>query len=158
MIIEVNSAKLGPLKVESDRLITFPDGIPGFPKAKRYFLVENDKGHPFGWLQAVEDPELAFVVTDPMIFHPSYQPPIPLETFKALEIDRGELLALLVIVNVPQEDPLKMTANFMAPLVINAKNRVGKQVILHDSPYSHREPLLTAATSGRPSSFSSPSR
>ncbi|WDT80192.1 MAG: flagellar assembly protein FliW [Candidatus Manganitrophus sp.] len=66
MIIEVNSAKLGPLKVESDRFITFPDGIPGFSNVKRYFLVENDKGHPFCWLQAVEDPELAFIVTDPM--------------------------------------------------------------------------------------------
>ena len=150
MIIEVNSAKLGPLKVESDRLITFPDGIPGFPNVKRYFVVENGQGHPFCWLQAVEDPELAFVVTDPMIFNPSYQPPVPLEEFKRLEIDGGESLALLVIVSVPQEDPLKMTANFMAPLVINAKNRLGKQVILHDSKYGHREPLLTAAASGRP--------
>jgi len=150
MIIEVNSAKLGPLKVESDRLITFPEGIPGFPKAKRYFVVENDKGHPFCWLQAVEDPDLAFVVTDPFIFDPKYQPPIPSEEFKRLEINGGESLALLVIVNVPQEDPLKMTANFMAPLVINAKIRVGKQIILHDSPYSYQEPLLTVAASSRP--------
>lgn len=150
MIIEVKSVKLGPLKVESDRLITFPEGIPGFSNVKRYFLIENDKGHPFGWLQAVEDPELAFVVTDPMLFNPNYQPPIPMEEFKRLKIDGGESLALLVIVTVPQEDPLKMTANFMAPLVINAKNRVGKQVILHDSQYSHREPLLTATASGRP--------
>ncbi|MCG3117597.1 MAG: flagellar assembly protein FliW [Candidatus Manganitrophus sp. SA1] len=149
MIIEVNSAKLGPLKVESDRFITFPDGIPGFSNVKRYFLVENDKGHPFCWLQAVEDPELAFIVTDPMLFNPRYQPPISLEDFKHLEIDGGESLALLVIVNVPQEDPLKMTANFMAPLVINAKIRVGKQVILNDTQYSHREPLLMPAASSR---------
>jgi len=150
MIIEVNSAKLGPLKVEADRLITFPDGIPGFSNTKRYFLVENDKGHPLCWLQAVEDPELAFVVTDPLIFNPDYRPQIPPEEFKRLEIDGGEALALLVIVNVPKEDPLKMTANFMAPLVINAKTRLGKQVILYDSHYSHREPLLTASASGRP--------
>ncbi|MCG3110424.1 MAG: flagellar assembly protein FliW [Candidatus Manganitrophus sp. SB1] len=149
MVIEVNSAKLGPLKVESDQLITFPDGIPGFPNVKRYFLIENDIGHPLGWLQAVEDPELAFVVTDPMLFNPDYKPQVPLEEFKHLEIDGGESLALLVIVNVPQEDPLKMTANFMAPLVINAKIRVGKQVILNDTQYSHREPLLMPAASGR---------
>ncbi|WDT80193.1 MAG: flagellar assembly protein FliW [Candidatus Manganitrophus sp.] len=73
-----------------------------------------------------------------------------MEDFKHLEIDGGESLALLVIVNVPQEDPLKMTANFMAPLVINAKIRVGKQVILNDTQYSHREPLLIPAASGRP--------
>ncbi|MBI3803054.1 MAG: flagellar assembly protein FliW [Nitrospirae bacterium] len=150
MIIEVNSAKLGSLKVDSDRLITFPDGIPGFPKVKRYFVVENDKGHPLCWLQAVEDPELAFVVTDPFIFDSQYQPPIPAEEFKRLEIDGGESLALLIIVNVPQEDPLKMTANFMAPLVINAKTRLGKQVILYDSHYSHHKPLLTAPAASRP--------
>lgn len=104
MIIEVNSAKLGPLKVESDRFITFPDGIPGFSNVKRYFLVENDKGHPFVGFKRWRI-RACFIVTDPMLFNPRYQPPISLEDFKHLEIDGGESLALLVIVNVPQEDP-----------------------------------------------------
>lgn len=150
MLIEVNSASLGSLKVESDRLITFPEGIPGFPNVKRYFLVENDKSPLLGWFQAVEDPEITFVVTDPLIFNPGYKPTVPSEVFKELEINGGESLAFLVIVNIPPEAPFKMTANFMAPLVINTKNRMGKQVILNHSQGNYWEPLLTAPASGRP--------
>lgn len=149
MLIEVNSASLGSLKVESDRLITFPEGIPGFPNVKRYFLVENDKSPLLGWFQSVEDPEITFVVTDPLIFNPAYKPAVPSEVFKELEINGGESLAFLVIVNIPPEAPLKMTANFMAPLVINTQNRMGKQVILNHSQGNHWEPLLTAPASGR---------
>lgn len=138
----IQSAKLGSVLVDTERLITFPDGIPGFPMAKQYTLVKNDKGHPFFWLQAVEDPELAFVVTDPLIFKPDYRPALPSEEMKALEIEGSDSPVVLAILTIPQEDPLKLTANLMAPLVINAKTRRGKQIVLSDPSYNHREPLF----------------
>ncbi|MDC4205793.1 MAG: hypothetical protein MPW14_24270 [Candidatus Manganitrophus sp.] len=43
----IQSAKLGPVSIDPDRLLTFPEGIPGFRTVKQYTLVNNDKGHPF---------------------------------------------------------------------------------------------------------------
>lgn len=140
----IQSAKLGPVSIDPDRLLTFPEGIPGFRTVKQYTLVNNDKGHPFFWLQAVEDPELAFVVIDPLVFRPDYRPALPPEEMRELEIESSDSLVVLTILTIPHEDPLKLTANLMAPLVINSKTRKGKQIVLSDLNYSHREPLFPA--------------
>lgn len=141
----IQSTKLGPIAIDAERLITFPEGIPGFPEVKQYALVENDKGHPFFWLQAVEDPDLAFVVTDPLIFKPDYRPALSPEELKELEIDRLDDVLVLTILTIPQHDPLQLTANLLGPLVINSKTRKGKQFVLSDQNYSHREPLPLAS-------------
>lgn len=135
MSIVVKSRKLGRLEVEAGRLIDFPGGILGFPAEKRYILVENDKGHSFFWLQAVEDMDLAFAVTDPLIFKPDYRPSIPEEALQGLEAHDLSALTILAILTIPHEDPLKLTANLQAPLIINSETRRGKQIILYDSGY-----------------------
>lgn len=150
MKFAIKSKKLGRLEVEAERVITFPEGILGFPGIKRYALVENDKGHPFLWLQAVEDPELAFVVTDPLIFQPDYQPPFPADELHGLEIHGYKYMITFAIVTVPHEDPLKLTANFLAPLVINSKTHRAKQIVLYGSDYSLREPLIKAPVQSLP--------
>jgi flagellar assembly factor FliW len=144
--ILLQSVKLGPVMIDDERLITFPEGIPGFPSVKQYALVENDKGHPFFWLQAVEDPGLAFVVTDPLIFKPDYRPALSPEELKELEIDPSNLdsAVVLTILTIPHDDPLKLTANLLGPLVINTKTRKGKQFVLSDQNYSHQELLPLA--------------
>jgi flagellar assembly factor FliW len=140
----IQSAKLGPVEIENEKLIAFPEGIPGFPAVRQYVLLEYDKGHPFFWLHAVEDPELAFVVTDPLIFKPDYRPALTPEELKELEIDQLDSVVVLTILTIPHDDPLKLTANLLGPLVINTKTKRGKQFVLSDQNYSHREPLPTA--------------
>ncbi len=145
MSITIKSTKLGEISMEEDRLITMPEGIPGFRHVGSYALIGNDKGHPFLWLQAVDDPNLAFVVTDPAVFWPDYRPALPDEDVIDLELLDPSLMAVLVILTIPGEDITTWTANLMAPLVVNSKTRKGKQVVLYDSGYTHREPLAVAA-------------
>lgn len=142
MSIVVKSRKLGRLEVEADRLIDFPEGILGFPTVKQYVLVERDKRQPFFWLQAVEDLELAFAIIDPLVFKPDYRPPIPEEALQGLEAPDLSTLTILAILTIPHEDPLKLTANLQAPLAINSETRRGKQIILYDSGYDVREPVI----------------
>ncbi|MFY9270831.1 MAG: flagellar assembly protein FliW [Candidatus Manganitrophaceae bacterium] len=143
MKIEVKSVKLGSLVIDEEKVIHFSEGIPGFPEAKRYALIENGKDHPFFWLQSLDDLELAFVVTDPLMFKPDYRPQIPQEILEELEIQSAESIAVMAILTIPQEDPLNITANLMAPLVVNTQTRKGKQVVMTDSDYTHREPILS---------------
>ncbi|MFQ5780137.1 MAG: flagellar assembly protein FliW [Nitrospiria bacterium] len=136
----------------TDYTITFPEGILGFPHIKRFVILEEESGSPlFRWLQALDDPEVAFVVADPAIFMPDYCEKIPVgERYPVALFDRtdGEADApekqpiLLVIITVPQEDPMKMSANLLGPLVINPQTRMAKQIVLSDEGYSSEHPVF----------------
>ena len=52
-------------------------------------------------------------------------------------------LTIYAVVTIP-EDPREATLNLMAPIVINERGRRGRQVILHESKYSVRHPLVSA--------------
>jgi flagellar assembly factor FliW len=57
-------------------------------------------------------------------------------------------------VTIPK-NPLEMTANLMAPLVVDCRSRVGRQLVLDTGRFSTRHPLLppgdaNAATAGEP--------
>ena len=66
MILE--TSRFGCLEVDEDRLITFEEGILGFPDQREYALVQTGEKSAFYWLQAVGRLELAFVVCDPRMF------------------------------------------------------------------------------------------
>ncbi len=142
MKTEIESVKLGRLIVESDLLLTFPEGIPGFQNIKQYALIPHDSNSPFSWLQAFSDPELAFLVTDPLIFILEYHPRLPEADLALLEPENPDALVVLSMVTIPHNDPSKATANLMAPICINKINRKGKQVILQNSKFSHQTHLF----------------
>jgi len=146
MSIEIDSVKLGKLVVNPDLLITFPEGIPGFQEIKEYALIPPGNDSPFYWLQAFKDPELAFVVTDPLFFKADYHPSYPEEEIKLLQVNDPKSLITLVLVTIPQGEPRRSTANLMAPICINPETRTGKQVILYHSSYSHQVPLFLQKT------------
>ena len=78
-----NHTRFGRLSVEDERIITFPNGLLGFPDHNRFALIQTGEENYFFWLQAVEDPNLAFVVTDPTIFFKDYEVPLRDETLPA---------------------------------------------------------------------------
>ncbi len=51
-------------------------------------------------------------------------------------------LELWVVVNIPKGSPEKMTANLIGPILINNKARQAVQIVLSDSPYTHKFPLV----------------
>ena len=84
--MQIETTRFGQIEINSDRIISFPEGILGFPEYRDYALVQtNEEGH-FFWLQSIERPELAFVVCDPLLFVPDYQVPVKDEDLELLEI------------------------------------------------------------------------
>jgi len=98
------------------------------------------RGNAFKWLQSVDNPDLAFVVIDPCEVMADYRFEIDDETVRELESSNAEDYIPMVIVNIPREDPIKMTANLRAPVVVNALNRRGRQIVLKDDlhAFDHR--------------------
>ncbi len=104
-------------------------------------LIDNqDTGGVFKWLQAVDRPDLAFVVMNPYYICRDYELDIPDGVAEKLGIEKPEDVMVLTIVVVP-EDIGKMTTNLKAPVIINSKNNKAEQVVLENDKYSIKHPV-----------------
>lgn len=127
--IHVRSSRFGELRVPADRVLHFPQGLIGFPRARRFVILDHRPGSPFKWMLCLDQPDLAFAVVDPAGMVPDYRAPIELaaRTLGAAPAD----VALFVIVTIPA-DPTAMTVNLMAPVVVDVRTRVSRQLVLED--------------------------
>ena len=124
-----------------EKIIEFKDGIPGFEEYKNYVLVLNeDEENPFHKLQSVEAEELSFLVINPFLIDKNYEFKLKDNTIDALKIESEVDLAVFSIVKVPEKIQ-DITVNLAAPIVINSKSKLGKQIVLENSNYSIRHKL-----------------
>ena len=126
---------------DADRL-QFPDGIVGFESDREFALLPDPEGGIL-WLHSLTDPQVAFAALDPFLIWPDYDVTVPDADVESLGLTTPTDAQVLVIIT-PREDPAEITANLRAPIVINRSARVGRQVILQDSPYQIRTPVLAA--------------
>jgi flagellar assembly factor FliW len=142
----VHTSRFGVVEVDADRVISFARGILGFPKYREYVLIQPEPDSTFYWLQSVEAADLAFVVTDPLLFVPDYQVPLREETRQDLGLsDLGEA-SVLVIVNKVGD---LLTANLQGPLVIHATTRAAAQVVISEKKYQTRHPIMQLQRAGK---------
>ena len=134
----IQTSRFGQLEVDEQRLITFEAGILGFPDYRCYALIQTGHESGFYWLQAVDCPDLAFVVTDPRLFVADYRAPIKADDMARLGLDGVQGAQVFIIVN--KVDGM-LTGNLQGPLVINLATRVARQLVLSDRRYSTRHPL-----------------
>lgn len=138
--MKIKTTRFGEVEVADDKILQFPEGIIGFHSLKRFALL-GKKSRLVMWLQAVDNPKVAFIVVNPFLFEPEYNPRLTQEDMDFLKIQDTSDLHILAIVVVP-EDPQKMTANLLGPIVVNTRERIGKQVILLDGGYSVKHPVV----------------
>ncbi len=139
--MRIKTKRFGELEVNPENVLTFPNGLLGFKDVHDFILIDPSENSPLKWLQSVTAPELAFVVTDPLLFKPDYEIRIYRTDLEEIEVNNPENVIQLVIVTVPR-DPSKMTANLKGPLLINTENNKGKQLVLDDSEYELKYRLL----------------
>ena len=124
-----------------ETIIHFEEGLIGFSGFKNFNLLENDYLAPFRLLRAVDSSDVGFLVVDPSTRTPDYCKLVPSREWESIGVsDPDDRLAFVtVILGATAEES---TGNFQAPLLINHKEMIGKQVILTDSGFSVRHPLL----------------
>ena len=137
--MEIVTSRFGTLNVDDERVITFSKGLLGFPDHTRYALIQTGEENYFFWLQSVDEPNLAFVVTDPSIFFKDYEVPIKDETQAEIELADLAHAQVFVICNKVDE---WLTGNLLGPIVVNAANRLAHQVVLTDKKWTTRQPLM----------------
>jgi flagellar assembly factor FliW len=140
--MDVRTTRFGNVEIAEDRVITFPKGLLGFSEHKRFCLLEPAEDACFFWLQSLDDPSLAFVVTDPTFFVGDYSVPIRADQMADLAIGSLEEAQVFVIVNKVDQT---LTGNLQGPLVINSISRVGEQFVLAEKRWTTRHSLVNLA-------------
>lgn len=144
----IETTRFGGVTLPEERLLHFLSPILGFEGSLRYVLLDHGEGSPFKWMQSVDEAELAFVVTHPQWFGLDYVLELPDEAVARLELDSPEDVLVVTIVNIPAENPARMTTNLLGPIVINQRTRQAMQVVLHDSRYGTKTRLIPDESPG----------
>ena len=125
----------------NEMIIRFDEGLIGFSECKSFVLVEGENIAPFRLLQSTDDGKLAFLVLDPGVVLKDYHKLIPAREWEALGLDDASAkIALAICIIGPSI--AESSGNFQAPIIINYKTMVGRQIILTDVNLSVRQPLL----------------
>ncbi len=134
-------ANFDNLVYSQDDVIHFDDGIPGFEKNRDFVIVKDENYAPFEWLVCVDGTRLRFAMLNPMIVDPEYNPCITKSQIEGLGLETPEDILMYCFVTIAP-NPSDSTINFMGPVIINTTMKKGRQLILENSAYGTKEPIL----------------
>jgi flagellar assembly factor FliW len=140
----IHTVNFGDLEIPDDKIFAFKEGLPGFPQIHRFAILEVEEIKPFQYLQALDDPPISLFVINPFLVDPGYEFRLTDSDMEDVSSKNSTELAVYAVATIP-DDPSQATLNLMAPIVINDKARCGKQVILHESKYAVKHPLINNA-------------
>jgi len=137
------TTRFGSLEVKDSEILNFPVGLYGFENERDFLRLPFDPNieSPMEWLQSLQTPGLAFVITDPFLYVPGYSVKLTENEKKQIRFESGSTIMTRAIVTVP-ENYLEMTANLVAPLVINLNAGLARQFVLTSMEYDTRHYLL----------------
>ena len=141
--MKINTKVFGEIEISEDKVITFQDGIIGFPDLKRFALLhDEERGTNAGirFLQSLDEPGFAMPVMNPLDVKPDYDPVVDDELLAAAGKVTPENLLVLVTVSIPG-DLTRMSVNLQGPFIINIDENKGCQLILESGNYPVRFPV-----------------
>jgi flagellar assembly factor FliW len=145
--MKLETTRFGTLDVDPETIITFTQPILGFQEFRRYVLLPGPSDH-LTWLQSTDSPDLAFILMNPRAIVPDYTVDLRQQELSELAVASADDLDLFTLIVVPQ-DPSKVRTNLRAPILVNPKQRLGKQTILERSTYPIQF-YLAQAKKGQP--------
>ncbi|MCR5356025.1 MAG: flagellar assembly protein FliW [Lachnospiraceae bacterium] len=137
----IETKLFGEITVDESKLISFPQGIIGFPELKDFLLIHDGEGNgSIKWMQSIQEPAFAMPVVDPLSIIPDYNPDIEDELLKPLDGINQDNMLVLVTITVPKEIE-KMSVNLKGPIIINSEARKAGQLIIDDDKYQVKYPI-----------------
>lgn len=141
--MKMNTKIFGEVDIDESKIITFTNGIIGFPQLTQFALVHDEKrgnDSPIRWMQSLQEPAFAMPVMDPLLVFGNYNPQVEDELLRSIGELAPQQMLVLVTLTVPS-DITKMTVNLKAPIVINAAERKACQVIAEGDEYVVKYPI-----------------
>jgi len=137
--MEKINTRFGEVEYDPENLLHFPAGLIGLPNLRRFIVMPNKKKGPLFWIQCVDDPDIAFVLTDPTNFFLDYLLQPDTSERQSLHIDDNDECFVLTVVTVPPDQ--NITLNLAAPIFFAPKSNRAIQVIMEGTGYSSKTPL-----------------
>lgn len=139
MPLEVQTVLSGAITVGKHDMFTFPCGIIGFEDTVRYCLLQRDPHRGLHVLQG-RPSGVEFAVLDSRALACTYDVQVELDDLVDLEMRQGDHLQAFLLITPASIDGCS-TVNLSAPLIVNMRSRIGKQVIQWQSPHNTRHLL-----------------
>ncbi len=137
----VQTGRFGQIEISTDEIIAIPSGILGFPEEQDYCLVDSGDDTLILWLQSLTNPHLAFPVLEPRIYKNDYVVRLSASELRELRLDSIKEASVFTILTIPG-NLTEMTANLKAPVVINTRSRIAKQVVLQENDQPIKHPMF----------------
>ena len=145
----IHTVRFGDFEVEEKSIVHFAQGIPAFEDEREFVLIPYDAESPYLFLQSCQTPDLAFLMTSPYLFFKDYEFEIDDTTEKKLGLEKPEDVAVYVLLTIPGGSIKDMTANLMAPVIINQNTLDAAQLVLEKSPYQTKHRLFQQDGAGK---------
>jgi len=150
-MMKIETKIFGEIEISDDKVITFENGIIGFPDLKRFALLhDEERGTNVGirFLQSLDEPGFAMPVMDPLIVKPDYDPEVNDELLAAAGNVTGDNILVLVTATIPK-DLTQMSVNLQGPFVINVEEHKACQVIVEGGDYPVKFPVYEILQAGK---------
>lgn len=139
----VETMRFGPIEIQQEQITQFPDGLPGLESLRRFVIIRDERIEPLAWLQAIDDAAIALPIASVFDIMEDYVLDISDDDVERLKIESAEDVLVFVVVIIPEEVH-RMTANLAAPIVINTKQGLARQLLTNTADYSVQQPIFQA--------------
>ena len=139
--MKISTSYHGHIEIDNQQTLTFNQGIPGFLEETEFVILPLPEAEAFQVLQSIQTKELAFIITDPFQFFLDYDFQLELQEIEKLQLQQAEDAAVYVLLTM-SDSVEKITANLQAPVIINTKQQLAKQVILMNTAYETKHRLF----------------
>lgn len=139
---KINTRRFGELEIEEQDIIKFADGLPAFEDEHEFVVLPYEEGTPYMFLQSMNTPELAFLMTDPFVFFPDYTFELDDANMDKLGVEDMEDILVCTLISIPAGGIANMTTNLLAPVVINRHTKEARQVVLEKTQYTTKHRLF----------------
>ncbi|MBP2033817.1 flagellar assembly factor FliW [Clostridium algifaecis] len=139
--MKLNTKYHGTLSYEKEDIITFKKGIPGFENLKKFIMAPAEENNLFYILHSIEDVNIGIVVVSPFNVLKDYE--FDLNDDKISELNIKSQNDIIVVNTVRLSSKVEnITVNLKAPIIINKNESIGEQLILDNSNYPIKYPLI----------------
>lgn len=130
--MKITTTRFGELEVDKKDIIEFTEGLLGFENLKKFFIVDPGDQTLILWLQSTDDAGTAFPIIEPKIFQPNYMVKLLPVELNSLALENLQNASVYTVLTIPQ-NVTEMSANLKAPIIINNKTKMARQIVLQDS-------------------------
>ena len=130
--MKITTTRFGELEVDKKDIIEFTEGLLGFENLKKFFIVDPGDQTLILWLQSTDDAGTAFPIIEPKIFQPNYMIKLLPVELNSLALENLQNASVYTVLTIPQ-NVTEMSANLKAPIIINNKTKMSRQIVLQDS-------------------------